>query len=231
MHRHHRQADLVDVGPLGLAVLRERGLQTLEGAGADREPVDRLRVTGGEAQRLVGTHAADHHRRPAAQRLGRVERAGELVVLAFERPLVVAAHLVVDGEGLVEALEPLRGRRVRHTERDVLLLEPGGADAERRPTTRQDVERRHGLGQQAGVAVRHAGHEELQIDPLGEPGSERQHRVALEHGVLGRAGDLDLEPVVHRRQRTEPGLVRDLGDLGDLRTDGGGAAVPGEVGE
>ena len=101
---------------------------------------------------------------------GRVSGCGELsvsasaVVLPVERPVVVAPHLVHDLQRLLEPLEPLRQRRERHAERQVLALVPGGADAEHGPAAGQHVERGDDLGEQARVPVGDAGDEQLQLD-------------------------------------------------------------------
>ena len=63
-----------------------------------------------------------------------------------------------------------------------------------------DVERRHDLGEQAGIPVCDAGDERAECDRLGLAGDESEPRVALEHRVLRRREALHLEPVVHQRE-------------------------------
>ena len=48
----------------------------------------------------------------------------------------------------------------------MLDVVPGAADAEDGPAPRDDVERRDDLGQDAGVAVGHAGDERAELHPL-----------------------------------------------------------------
>ena len=85
-------------------------------------------------------------------------------------------------------------------QREVLALVPGGSDAEHRPPAREDVERRHDLREQAGIAVADAGDEQAERHRLGRPGDIAERRVALEHRVLGACEGLHLEVVVHARE-------------------------------
>ena len=78
-------------------------------------------------------------------------------MLAVERAVVARPHLVGDAQRLLEPLEALLQRRERHAEARVLLLEPGGADAEVGAAAGQHVERGHRLDEDAGVAVGDAG--------------------------------------------------------------------------
>ena len=107
--------------------------------------------------------------------------------MPVEGPVVVAPHLAHDLQGLLEPLEPLGQRRERHAEGAVLALVPGRADAEGGPPAGEHVEGRHDLGEQAGVAVGHAGHQQLQLDRRGVRREEAERGVALEHRVLGAA--------------------------------------------
>ena len=98
----------------------------------------------------------------AAKALRRVQGAFHPDVLAVERPLVAplaGPHAQAGLDGLLEQLEALGERRERQAEALGLLRVVPGADAEHRPAAREDVERRHDLGEQAGVAVRHGGRE------------------------------------------------------------------------
>ena len=97
-------------------------------------------------------------------RLGHVQRLGELVVLALEGAVVVAPHLEADTDGFLEALEALAEWREGQAEPEVLLLVPGGADAEPGATPGEHVERADLLGEHAGMAVGDAGDEQPQPD-------------------------------------------------------------------
>ena len=74
-----------------------------------------------------------------------------------------APHLAHDPEGFLEPLEPLGQRRERYAEGAVLPFVPGCTDAEGGSPAGEHVEGRHDLGEQAGVAVRHTGHQELKL--------------------------------------------------------------------
>ena len=160
-----------------------------------RSPLPPMRIRGRGV--LTGMRAA--------------QRLRELVVPALVRAVVVAPHLQADLDRLLEPLEALGRRRERHAEAAVLALVPRRADAELGPAARHDVERRHRLGQQPGMAVGHAGDEQAQPQPLGAAGDEAERGVALEHRVLGRRHPVHLEEVVHERQRA------DADGLGPLR--------------
>ena len=194
------------------------------------EEVARVGVLRDEPQGPLLATAADHDRR-AADRLGSVERALEGDRVALEGAVVVGEHPVRELEGVLEEGEPLAGRGVGDAEAAVLLLVPRRPDAEPGPAAREDVERRHGLEQEAGVAVGHPRHEGAELDPLGDRRRVGERRVALEHVQLGRADHRDLEEVVHDPQRGEPRCLGVAGDVAPRRARGGGGVGPGEPGD
>src|SRR5215468_7000490 len=109
--------DLVVVAALVRAMLAEHAelaRRLLDVAGED---VARVGVPGHQPQRLLLARAADQDRRTrAAQHLRRVERAGQVVVLAIERTLIAVPHLLADEDGLLQALEAFGQRREEQTE-------------------------------------------------------------------------------------------------------------------
>src|SRR5579872_4520258 len=126
--------DLAVVAALGRAVLAEH----LELVRRLRRVVDgdvaRVRVAGHQPEGLLLARAADQDRRVrAAERLRRVQRAGQVVVLAVERRLGARPHLLADEDGLFEPLETLGGGREEQAEAAGLVLVPRRADAEDRP--------------------------------------------------------------------------------------------------
>jgi hypothetical protein len=152
-------------------------------------------------------------------------------VLPVVRAVVVAPHLQADLQRLLEALEALGDRWVRHAEPAVLALVPGGADAELGAATGEDVEGGDDLGQQAGMAVRDTGDEQPEVHAPGLAGEEPEAGVALEHRLGGRGHLLHLEPVVHHGERGGAALLGDAGRLGERRRDRRRAAGEAEVHE
>jgi len=165
----------------------------------------------------------------AGEHLGRVEGAGELVVLAREGALVPAPHLLADQDGFLEALEPLGHRREEQAEAGRLVGVPGRADAEDRAPARQHVERGHRLREQAGLPVDDRGDHRQQLDPVGLGGQPAERGVGLEHLVLGRPDVADLPDVVHDADPVDAGAFGCLGDVSELEAELRGPAFPGEV--
>ena len=116
---------------------------------------------------------------------------------AVERSVVVAPHLKTDLQRLFKSFESFGHGWERYAEASVLTLVPRGAETEFRSSRREHVECRDGLGEQSGVAVRDAAHEQANSESLRLCGHETQGRVALEHRFLGRPKRLHLEPVIH----------------------------------
>ena len=214
-----RLGGLLDPGVIpaeGVAVAPQ-DLQLVAEVGAAGD-VAGVGVLGDEPERLALTAASDHDRRVRpADRLRMVERLGELVVRPQERPVVSGPHLVQDPERLLQPLEPLLQRRERDTETEVLTLEPGRPDAAPGPTAGQDVERRDGLSEDAGVTVGDPGDERPEPDPLRDGGGEAKGGVALQHRVLSRAAVGQLEEVVHHPEGVEPGGLGPPGQLREAR--------------
>ena len=136
-----------------------------------------------------------------------VECLFDAVVLAFERRPLFGKHLLDDCQRLVEPLHALFDRREMKAVSDVLGLVPCSADAHDRAAFGNDVECGHGLGQQRGVAVGHAGHEggQLHARSLGRQRGKR--RVSLEHGIGLRTHASYLVEVVHHGDHVEAGLL------------------------
>src|SRR5207245_2752508 len=121
-------------------------------------------VLGDEAKRLPLARAADQNRDVAADRLWVVQRSLEPVVLALEAGFLVREHGAGDLDRLLEPLEALLEWREVDPVGPVLLLVPGGADAEDRAPARGDVERRGDLREQRGVPVGDAADEKSEVD-------------------------------------------------------------------
>ena len=175
-----------------------------------------VRELGGDAQRPLLAATADEDRRTAGlDRARAVERLMDAVVVALEARPFLGEHELGDRQRLLEAVHPLLHRREVDPVADVLLLVPGGADAEDRPATRQHVQRRDLLGEHRRIAVRDAGHERAQADRRGLAGQRGEDRPALEHRLGGRAHALDLVEVVHHGDELEAGRLGGLRLLDD----------------
>ncbi|MQA81797.1 MAG: MFS transporter [Streptosporangiales bacterium] len=135
----------------------------------------------------------------------------------------------VEGLAWVYRHATLRPCGERDAETARLLLVPARADAEPRTTAGEDVERRHGLQQDAGMAVVDAGHERAELQPLGARRGPGQGRVGLEHRLLGRTEHRDLEEVVHGPQAVDAGVLSAGDDALHQRGDARGAVTGGEL--
>ncbi len=232
-HHHHQLGDddLGTVTSEPIAVLGEH-LQ-LAGDLGDRSPrqVRLVGVLGDHPERLLLAGAADHDRDPR-QGSGRVDGVVHLVVRAGERHALAPQQRDDDLERFFELLEAISERAELEPERVVLELEPAGADAERGPTARHVVECRDRLGQQAGVAIGVAGHQGRQPNGRRVLGECGEHRVALEHRLVGGSEHRQLIEVVHHEHAIEAGRLGRLG-LVDNRAEqlGRGDAGIGEVGD
>ena len=215
---HRRLGDLRRVAADGVAVAAEDAEQVLRALGV-AEQVAAVRVLGDHPQRLALAAAADEDRDVAAQRLGVVVGAADRVVVARHRRALLGEHRARDPQVVLQPLEALLQRRERIPVRLVLGLEPARADAVDRAAARDDVERRGDLGVLRGVAVPDAADEQAERDRVGAGREAGEHRVALEHPVLGRADRRDLVVVVHQRQRREAGALRRPGDVDELVED------------
>ena len=153
----------------------------------------------------------------------------EPVVLPLVGPGLVRPHPVGDLQRLLESLEALGGRGERDAEAPGLSLVPAGAYAEVGAPPGEDVQRGHGLQQDARVAVLHPGHQCPELRPLGDARDEAQGGVALEHRLLRSPDDLDLEEVVHHPDAGEAGLIGGPRDPRQARSDGAGRPLPGEA--
>jgi hypothetical protein len=135
-------------------------------------------------------------------------------------------------EGVLQHLEPHGGAGEVEAEGLVLLLEPGGADAEDGPALRHHVEGGDDLGQQRRVPVGDAGDQGGQVDGAGAGGQTAEQRVGLQHLLLGRAEHGQLEEVVHDEDRVEARLLGGLGGVDeDVEQLGGGSVGEREVGK
>src|SRR5690242_19961825 len=108
----------------------------------------------------------------------------QVVMLAGERALVAmlaAPHAQANLQRLLQHLVAFRLRGIRNAQPVRLLGEIADADAETGATTRENIERRHDLGEQTWMAIGHSGY--LGEQP-GAPGMRRQiaqRGIRLEH--------------------------------------------------
>ena len=153
--------DLVVVAAYVFAVLT----QYVEFAGevGAAEDVARLGIFGHQLERLFLSGTADQDGRVGTGKaLGAVEGPRQLVVAAVERAVVVTPHLQANLQDLFQPLEALGQRWEKQVEAACLVLVPGGADAQPRPSSRKHVEGGDDLGQHPRAAVRRTaddGHE------------------------------------------------------------------------
>src|SRR5437868_5990933 len=103
----------------------------------------------------------------------------------------------------------------------VLTLVPRRPDAEERATSREDVEGRYLLDEQARMAIGHAGYERPEPQPAGVRRRVTQRRVRLQHVPFGRADGRNLEEVVHDGHVAEASLISGAGKLGEIRAEFG----------
>jgi hypothetical protein len=139
--------------------------------------------------------------------------------------------VVSDPQRLLQPLEALGQRRERDAQPAALLLVPGGADAEPGATARQHVQGGHALDQHARVPRRHPGDHGAKLDALRLAGREGQRGVGLEHLVLRRPEDGDLEEMVHNPQARQAGLLGVPGDPPEDPADARRPLGPGKVGD
>jgi hypothetical protein len=107
------------------------------------------------------------------------------------------------------------GREVE-AESGVLLLVPGGADAEDGAAAGDHVEGGDHLGEQRRVPVGHAGDERAEPDALRAGGERAEQRVALEDGLVRTAQRGQLPEMVHHPHRLESAVLGGASDLGDV---------------
>ena len=204
----HAQED-----PLG-----DRERRPIAPLGIQRVVELRDRPGEGLRPRAAGAHPAVPDARGAAQRIG-VEAAepdrrrllhrtrAEVGAVGAE-DLTVVRHVLARPQGadqLDRLREPPHPAFDGHLEQRV-LLDAAEADAERRPTTAQVVERGDDVGHVHGVVRRQDHHRDTEPDLRGERGGVRQHGQRVE------ATDL-VDGVVRDPQVAEPELVGAAGDV------------------
>ena len=130
----------------------------------------------------------------------------------------------------LEPLESLGQRREGHAKAKMLALVPGSTDAEFAATLRKNIECRHDLGEQAGVAVGNAGDQQTQSQALGHASGEAERGITFEHGIVGSTGKFDLEVVIHQRKCADTDGFGSPSKVREPRSDPGGTARPIEPG-
>ena len=219
------------VAPDRLAVAAQ-DLDLVGHGGGVAEDVGHVGVAGHQLQRPLLAAAADEDGRPTRlQRRRHVARLVDPVVAAVERRRLLGEHGPADLQRLLQAVEPLAGRREVEAQALVLHVVPGRPDAEDGPSRADDVERRHDLGQVGRVAVGDAGDHGAEPHPrrLRRQGTEQG--VGVEHRLTRPAHRGQLVEVVHHPDRVVAGLLR-RGRHGDhpVEEDTRGL-VGGEVGD
>ena len=136
-----------------------------------------------------------------------VDGVVDAVVATFERRSFVAEHGPADPERLLETVHPLGDGREVDAEAVVLLLVPGGPDAEHGPPPRQDVEGGDLLGQDGGVPVGHPGDQGPEAGRRRTGGETTEQRVALEHVGVGWSQQWQLVEVIHHPHAVEAGAL------------------------
>ena len=199
--QHDRHRGLRDLGRITAELLAVR-LQHAELVPSRLlvpEQVAAVSVLSDHPQRLALAAAADENRDVAADRLGIVVGAVHVEMCAVEGRALLREHQAADLQRVLEPLEAFLERREVEPVREVLVLEPGGADAEPGAAAGDDVERRGGFRQQRRVAVGDAADERAERERRGAGGDRGEHRLALEHPVLLGPDAGDLVQVVHQR--------------------------------
>ena len=152
-------------------------------------------VPSDERLNHLGPHAADQDRGIRfLQRLGFEWRVGDLIVLALIGRLVLGEERLDEFDGLDQPAGASAGRVIRNSERVVLQLEPAGAQPEDQPPAADVIDRGRHFGDDRGVAIRIAGHQQADLEPLGLGGERGQQRPAFQTRT-GRIGE-DRQKVV-----------------------------------
>ena len=117
-------------------------------------------------------------------------------------------------------------RRELEAERVVLVLEPGGADAEQGPAREITSSAVTALASSAGWRYVTPVTSVPRRTALGAGGERGEQRVGLEHLLLGAAEHRQLEEVVHHEHGVEAGLLGGDGLGGDALEQLGRGARP-----
>jgi hypothetical protein len=100
-----------------------------------------------------------------------------------------------------------------------LRFVPPRADAEIRPASREDIQRRYGFDQQGWRPVNRCRYQGAQACPAGLAGQEAEGRIALKHRVGRRTDHLDLEEMIHHPKTGESTRICSLGNFCQARAD------------
>src|SRR5215217_5024218 len=211
-----RDGDGASVAALRRAVLAQHVELPAHGGGIAAQ-VAGVRVAGDEPQRAPLARAADEDRDAFLERPRVARRCLDREGATLEARRPRSPHQRQQLERVLEPREALGQRRELPAVEPVLALEPGRADPAQRAAARQHVERRDDLREVGDVAVRDAGDERAEPDPLRHSGEVGERRVAFEH-VVPLAPDLrDLEEVVHHPEAREARLLGGAGELAERR--------------
>ena len=130
--------------------------------------------------------------------------------------MVALPHAQADLDSLLQQIESLAKRRKRQTKAGRLLGIVACSDAEHGAASREHVEGRHHLGQQAGGPVRDRGGKRKQANATRVGGDEAKRRVRLDLAYLWPSQERVLPQMVGHVDAVEAsrfGLLNDLGEL------------------
>jgi hypothetical protein len=230
-----QQRGLLDllVGPPHRLAVAAQDLELVAAfAGVRHENVAGVAVGRDEPQGYALAAAADEDRRVRSRDWLRIqERIRRPDVAAIERGTLAAPHLVGQLQGLLESFESLAPSGEGDSQPTRLGLVPAGAESQVGSTTRQHIQRRGDLHEQARLAKVDGPNEGPQPDPGRGAGQEAEGRVCLEHRRLrpAQAGiGRKLPEVVHDPQAGEARPFGGAGDLAQAGADGGRSIGPGE---
>lgn len=116
-----------------------------------------------------------------------VDRALGVIPLARERWPLAVGHRDDDLQRLLELLESLGECAEFEAELSVFEFEPARTDAQDRPATAHDIQRRHRLGKQRRIAIGVARYQCRQLQPLGRRRQRPERGIRLEHRLIGFA--------------------------------------------
>src|SRR5205823_8411479 len=191
--------DVVVIAADGLAMLPQ-DLELTWNFGSGEE-VAGIGVLGDQPQGFLFAAATDQDGWVGArERLRRVERAFELIVLAPERLFAAAfafPHLLADLECLLEPLEPLLDWRERDAEAAAFCFVPGGADAQPGPAAGEDIESGDRFGKDARLVVYDARHHGAEFRARSHRRDVAERAITFEHFVVLGTVHADLPEVGH----------------------------------
>src|SRR5207245_6311242 len=168
----HGAHDRLRVAPFLLAPLVEHLALVLPIVRADVGAVPSVRVLRGGPERALFAAPTDPDGNAGLQRLGVVRRLGDLEILSLKirAPFLGRQEQTQHLRVLLEHVLTRTDRRKRESEGLRLDVVPAGAEPAIHPAVGQVVDGGERLGEQPGIAVRHA------VDAAAQPDARRVHR-------------------------------------------------------